>query len=197
MERLLAALSLLLISPIFFVLFLAVKSSSKGSFLFQQKRAGKNFKIFTIYKIRTMVENAENLKNNFKHLNEVDSPVFKIRDDPRFTRAGKLISSIGLDEIPQLINIIKGEMSFVGPRPLPIDEALKTPKKYESRFSVKPGVTCLWIIKGAHKLSFLQWMELDLEYIKKKNFLLDLSIFSNTAALVIKWTFQKLFVSFS
>ena len=178
---------LLLCSPLFVIFFLAVKLTSKGPFLFKQKRLGKDKKPFTMYKIRTMVNNAEQLKKKYYHLNQIHGgPVFKIKNDPRYTKIGKIISHTGLDELPQLINVIKGEMSLVGPRPLPLEEAEKVPKKYERRFSVLPGITSPWVIKGSHVLSFRQWMELDLDYIKKQNFCYDMKICIQTAILILK-----------
>src|SRR3989344_1122408 len=192
MQRLLAFILLLLISPIMAFLCMFVKLSSKGPFVFKQKRIGQGFKTFTIYKIRTMVKNAETLKNKVEHLNQADGPVFKIRDDPRFTGFGRFLSHTGMDEILQIINIIKGEMSFVGPRPLPVKEAEKVSKKFYKRFSIKPGITSLWIIKGAHNLSFEQWMMLDLEYIEKKSILFDIYIFLSTVLLMLQWTNKKI-----
>ncbi|OGG02906.1 hypothetical protein A2W14_00115 [Candidatus Gottesmanbacteria bacterium RBG_16_37_8] len=136
--------------------------------------------IFTLYKIRTMVKNAEKFKNKYRSLNEADGPVFKIRNDPRYTQVGRFLAYYGLDELPQLINIIKGEMSFVGPRPLPVEEALKIPKRYNMRFSVLPGITSSWVVAGAHKLSFRRWMEKDMEYIRKKSIWYDLKIILQT-----------------
>lgn len=132
-----------------------------------------------------MIINAENLKHKITNLNEADGPVFKIRNDPRYTRIGKFLSHTGLDEMPQLVNIIKGEMDFVGPRPLPVKEAEKIPKKFEKRFSVLPGMTSPWIVRGAHSLTFDQWMKLDLDYVDKKIFLYDIQIFFETLKIVI------------
>lgn len=161
--------------------------------IFKQKRLGKNKKAFDIYKFRTMVENAEMLKPKIKHLNEADGPVFKIYDDPRYTKIGKWLSRLGLDEIPQLINIIKGEMAFVGPRPLPIDEGKKVPKKYEARFSVLPGITSLWVVKGAYHNDFQRWMRDDLEYVKKKSFFYDCYIIIKTIFFIIKLLIKNIF----
>ena len=186
MERLIAIITLLLVSPIIVIFYLLVKLGSKGPFIFKQKRIGKDFKKFTIYKIRTMVDGAENLRKNLENKNEADTIVFKIRNDPRFTKIGKFLSHSGLDEILQLINVIKGEMSFVGPRPLPVNEAKKIPNIYRARFSVKPGITSLWIIRGAHNVSFNEWMKLDLEYVRKKSVFFDLFIFLMTIILIFK-----------
>ena len=186
MQRLTALILLIFCFPLFGVFYLLVKLTSCGPFIFKQKRTGKDKKPFTIYKIRTMVENAETIKKKYLKLNEADGPVFKIHNDPRYTRTGRLIAHTGLDELPQLINIIKGEMSFVGPRPMPVEETLKVPKKYERRFSVLPGITSSWVIQGSHKLSFKKWMELDLEYIKKKNLWYDIEIAIKTILLIGK-----------
>lgn len=174
--------------PLLLFIYLAVKLDSRGPFIFMQKRMGKDKKPFTIYKIRTMVVGAERLKNKYSHLNEADGPVFKIIDDPRLTRVGKVISRTGMDELPQLINVIKGQMAFVGPRPLPMEEAEKIPSEYWERFSVRPGITSSWVIKGSHNLSFKKWMELDMDYVGANNVLVDLKIAFLTLWLIIKST---------
>jgi len=186
LERLFAFFLLIFLSPLFVILYLLVKLTSKGPFLFKQLRAGKDKKPFWIYKIRTMVENAEKLKENLKHLNQADGPVFKIYNDPRFTKIGRFLAKIGIDELPQLINIIKDEMSFVGPRPFPIDEAKKIPKKYERRFLVKPGIFSSWVAKGAFHNNFKKWMELDLKDVENKSFWYDLKIIIRSLAFVLK-----------
>lgn len=176
MQRFTAVCFLIISVPFILLIFLAVKLTSSGPFLFKQKRAGKNMKVFTIYKIRSMVVDAELLKKKYLKLNEAESPVFKIRNDPRYTKIGRFLAFYGLDELPQLINIIKGEMAFVGPRPLSLDEAQKIPEKYRLRLSVLPGLTSPWVVSGAHKLSFQEWMESDLEYIRNKSFWYDCKI---------------------
>lgn len=185
LEKVTALLLLVPISPLLVVLYFLIETTSKGDFIFKQKRLGKNKKEFELYKIRTMVDDAEKIKDMYAKLNEVEFPVFKIENDPRFTKIGKLLSHYGLDELPQLINIFKGEMSFVGPRPLPVTEAKLVPKIYDKRFSIKPGITSPWIIKGSHKLNFKEWMELDLEYIEKKSAMLDATIFFETIILML------------
>ncbi|NMB57430.1 sugar transferase [Candidatus Beckwithbacteria bacterium] len=187
LERLSALFLLIFFSPLLVILYIVVELTSKGSFIFKQLRAGKNKKPFWIYKIRTMVEGAETQKSKLKAQNEADGPAFKIRNDPRYTKVGRFLAHTAIDEIPQLWNIIRGEMSFVGPRPLPVDEAKKIPKKYEKRFSVLPGMTSLWIVCGADHRSFKKWMELDLEYVKKKSLWYDVKIFFQTVVMVIKF----------
>ena len=188
------ALFLLILSlPLLFLVWVAIKIEDGGPLFFRQKRAGKDRKLFTIYKIKTMVKKAEKQKEKYRYLNEADGPVFKIYDDPRYTKIGKFIAHTGLDEFPQLINIIKGEMAFIGPRPLPVDEAKKVPRKYWARFSVLPGITSLWVVKGAHKLSFDEWMRADLEYIKeRKPFLLDVKIVFLTVFLILRGALNQI-----
>ncbi len=191
-QQLLAIILLLTTLPLWAIFYILVKLTSKGQFIFRQKRLGKDKKPFVMYKIRTMVERAEDLKSKIKNLNEADGPVFKIKNDPRYTKIGKFISHTGLDELPQLINVIRGEMSFVGPRPLPKNEADKVPKKYGRRFSVLPGITSPWVVGGSHRLSFKQWMELDLNYVKKKSLWYDLEIAIKTIFLILKSLYAKI-----
>lgn len=190
-DRILAFIFLLISIPIFLILFILVRLASNGQFIFKQKRMGKNKKIFTMYKIRTMVENADELKKHYINLNEADGPVFKIKEDPRYTKLGKFLSYTGLDELPQLINVLNGDMALVGPRPLPVEEALQIIQKYPERFTVLPGITSTWILEGAHKLSFKQWMALDSAYVKNRSFLFDSYIMAKTIMLVCKLVLQK------
>ena len=185
-QRLFAFFLLILFSPLFLILYFFIKLTSQGPFLFKQLRAGKNKKPFWIYKIRTMVENAEDLKEKIKHLNQADGPVFKVYDDPRFTKIGRFLAKIGIDELPQLINIVKGQMSFVGPRPFPLDEAKKIPKKYEKRFLVLPGIFSSWVASGAFHDNFKKWMELDLKDVENKSFWYDLKIIIRSLDFVVK-----------
>jgi lipopolysaccharide/colanic/teichoic acid biosynthesis glycosyltransferase len=131
-----------------------------------------------------MVWNAEALKKQYLKKNEADGPVFKIKNDPRYTRIGKILSRLAVDELPQLMNVIEGNMTFVGPRPLPLYEAEQIPKKYNMRFSILPGMTSSWIVQGAHTLSFKKWMELDCSYVKERSVMKDISIILKTARLV-------------
>ena len=191
--KIIAVVLIILCSPLFIVLYIFIRLTSDGPFIFKQRRLGKNKKQFVMYKIRTMVVDAEDQKSKIQNFNEADGPVFKIRNDPRYTLVGKFISHSGLDELPQLINIIKGEMSFVGPRPLPIEEAQKIPKKYDMRFSVLPGITSLWVIRGSHKLSFDEWMKLDLDYVKRQNPFLDFRVAVKTIQLIGNTIMKELF----
>lgn len=139
-----------------------------------------------------MREDAEQLKDRYKNLNETTGPVFKIRNDPRYTPIGKFLSHTGIDELPQLLNIIKGEMAFVGPRPLPVKEANAIPKKYHKRFNVLPGITSLWVIRGTHQLPFEKWMELDLWYVEHKSWMMDIEISFQTMVFLMKLLIQNL-----
>lgn len=187
--RFFALILLLITIPLLGLFFLLVRFTSKGPFIFRQVRAGKDKKKFVMYKIRTMFNNAEKTKRKYLKLNEADGPVFKIRNDPRYTQFGKWLSHTGLDELPQLINVLKGEMSFVGPRPLPIEEAKRVAKKYQMRFSVLPGITSSWIVKGSHKLTFDQWMKLDIDYIKRKSIGYDIQLLVKTVIVIVRSIF--------
>ena len=191
----LSFLFLLVLWPILLIISFLIKVSSPGPVIFKQKRTGKNGQSFTMYKFRSMVNDAEKLKGKYQKINEADGPVFKIENDPRFTKIGKKLSHTGLDESPQIFNILKGEMSFVGPRPLPIDEEANIKIKYQpQRRKVKPGLVSSWLIKGGHDLSFEQWMKLDLEDIKKSSLIYDSNIAAKSLILVIKLFFKRFFV---
>lgn len=182
-----SSLGLIFLWPVFLIIAILIKFDSPGPVIFKQKRVGKDRKIFTFYKFRNMVKNAEKLKKKYLHLNEANGPVFKIRNDPRYTQVGKFLSHTGLDELPQLINIFKGEMSLVGPRPLPLDEEAKIPKKWQiERRKAKPGIACSWLLKGAHNLTFERWMRLDIQDIKKSSLGYDLGIFLRVVTLGLR-----------
>lgn len=177
---------LLIFWPLLIMIGLAIRLESEGPVLFKQKRVGKNGKLFLMYKFRTMVKNAEQLKKDYLNFNEADGPVFKIKDDPRFTKVGKYLAWVGLDELPQFINVLKGEMSIVGPRPLPINESKQIVRsKAHIRISVLPGMTSPWVISGAHNLSFQQWMDLDIEYVRTISLFGDVRLLLQTIRLVI------------
>ncbi|HVZ66876.1 MAG TPA: sugar transferase [Patescibacteria group bacterium] len=190
-EKLLILLLIILFLPIWGVLYVIIKLTSPGPFIFKQKRLGQNKKPFTIYKIRTMIKEAENQRMNYAKFNEADGPLFKIKNDPRLTIIGRFLSKSGIDETPQLINIIKGEMALVGPRPFPIYEADKIPKKYNKRFSALPGMTSISISKGAHQLSFDDWMRQDVDYIEKKSAWMDFIILIDTIRLIMNHFNQR------
>ncbi|HJX59406.1 MAG TPA: sugar transferase [Patescibacteria group bacterium] len=191
-ERFLAVVLLILSLPLLGLFWILMLLEDKGPLFFRQKRLGKGKTPFVIYKVRTMVVGADKLQKKYRGLNEADTPVFKIYNDPRYTRLGKFLAHTGLDELPQLINIIKGEMKFVGPRPLPDYEAVKVPQKYQKRFSVYPGITSLWIVQGAHNLSFKRWMELDLQEVENGSFWLSLTIAWGTMRIIVSSLIRKL-----
>lgn len=160
---------------------MSILKNCLSQILFVQSRVGKTGVVFNLYKFRTMYPEAEKDRDKYRHLNQADGPVFKIRNDPRFTRFGKWLAWSGLDELPQIINVLKGEMALVGPRPLPPDEEIRIPRKWRfKRRSLKPGLTSSWFVRGAHKLSFAEWMELDMEDIRRKSFWHDAGIVLKT-----------------
>lgn len=180
-----AIAGLAITTPINIIIAIAVKLDSKGPILFRQKRVGLNQREFTIYKFRTMVEDAENFKEKYSHLNETTEPAFKIKRDPRTTRVGKILRRFHLDEIPNLINVIFGEMSLIGFRP-PIPSELKDYKKdYFERFDAIPGIMSPWTADLYHKCSFDKWILSDIGYNKNKNLSTDIKIILDTLKRII------------
>jgi exopolysaccharide biosynthesis polyprenyl glycosylphosphotransferase len=178
---------LILLSPTFLVVALLTKMTSSGPVFFVQDRVGLHKRIFRLYKFRTMVVDAEARMAELEKLNEVDGPAFKIKNDPRITALGRLLRKTSIDELPQLINVLKGEMSLVGPRPLPIrDYRGFNQDWHRRRFSVKPGMTCLWQINGRNQLSFSDWMNLDIKYVDNWSLGMDLMILIKTIPAVLK-----------
>ena len=153
-----------------------MRITSKGPVIFRQIRCGLNGRRFVFYKFRSMVENAEHLQSNIAHLNEKDGPVFKVSKDPRLTKPGHYLRRFSVDEWPQFWNILKGDMSFVGPRPAVPSEVEKYKAWQRRRLRMRPGLTCLWAIRGRDHVDFETWMRLDLEYIDNWSLLLDLKI---------------------
>ncbi len=181
---------LIVLAPLLLVAAILIKLTSPGPVLFIQKRVGLNKRTFNIYKFRTMVVNAEDKLLEIEHLNEVSGPVFKIKADPRLTPIGKFLRKTSIDEFPQLFNVLQGDMSLVGPRPLQL-------RDYElfsdgcadwerCRFSVRPGITCLWQVDGRSSVPFEKWMELDLQYVRKWSLWLDLKILAKTIPAVLR-----------
>jgi exopolysaccharide biosynthesis polyprenyl glycosylphosphotransferase len=182
-----AIILLLLTSPVLAVVALLVKLTSPGPVFFKQQRSGLNGNPFTLYKFRTMVTNAEQLKHELAAMNEMSGPVFKVTNDPRVTAIGRILRKFSLDEFPQLYNVLRGEMSLVGPRPLPVDEVKRfNDLSHRRRLSVKPGLTCLWQISGRNNVKdFRDWVRLDLEYIDNWSLWLDLKILCRTVPIVL------------
>ena len=178
---------------LFALIALLIKLTSPGPVLFRQQRSGINGRPFTLYKFRTMVTNAEQLKHELAAMNEMSGPVFKVSNDPRVTRIGKFLRKYSLDELPQFFNVLRGEMSLVGPRPLPVDEVKRfNDLAHRRRLSVKPGLTCLWQISGRNNVSdFRDWVRLDLEYIDDWSLWLDLTILWRTLPVVLAGTGAK------
>ena len=185
LDRILASSILILVFPLMFLATLLVKLTSPGPVLFRQTRCGLNGKKFTLYKFRTMVANAEELKSDLLDKNEMSGPVFKLADDPRLTKIGKLLRKSSIDELPQLFNVLKGEMSLVGPRPpLPVEVA-EYDRWQRRKLSIKPGLTCLWQVNGRNKIDFEHWMRLDLHYIDNWSLWLDAKILLKTVPAVL------------
>jgi lipopolysaccharide/colanic/teichoic acid biosynthesis glycosyltransferase len=156
---------------------------------FIQERVGLNKRTFRLYKFRTMVADAEERQAEIEHLNEARGPVFKIRNDPRLTPVGKFLRKTSIDELPQLFNVLKGDMSLVGPRPLPVRDYQGFDQDWQRRrFSVRPGITCLWQINGRSSIPFEKWMELDLQYIDQWSLWMDFKILAKTIPVVLKGT---------
>lgn len=181
-------IAILVLIPLSLVVAVAIKLDSKGPVLFKQARVGRNGGLFTLYKFRSMHENADQIKQSLGDMNEAQGPVFKIKHDPRITKVGAFIRKTSLDELPQFINVLRGEMSLVGPRPPLPQEVEKYTDYQRGRLAVKPGLTCLWQVQGRSSVSFDRWVELDLEYIRRQSILLDLSIMVKTIPAVLKGT---------
>ena len=183
-DVILSSLAIAVLSPLFLATAIAVKTDG-GPVLYTQKRVGKNNKTFNMYKFRSMCPNAENLQDNLMKYNEMDGPVFKIKDDPRITKVGKFIRKYSIDELPQLVNILKGEMSIVGPRP-PLPKEVEQYSEYQmQRLLVTPGLTCFWQAYGRSELSFEDWMDMDMKYIKRRSALIDFKLIIKTIFAVI------------
>ena len=175
-----STLGLIVLSPIFLIISILIKLDSKGPIIFSQKRVGQYGKEFNMYKFRSMVSNAEELKAKLMEQNEMSGPMFKMKHDPRITKVGKFIRKTSIDELPQLINILKGEMSLVGPRPSLPKEVSKFEPWMLERLEVKPGLTCYWQVMGRNDIDFEDWMKLDIKYVHDRNFWLDIKLIFKT-----------------
>ncbi|GLX67369.1 sugar transferase [Paenibacillus glycanilyticus] len=181
-----AASGLLLLSPFLIIIALLIKlENPKAPVFFYQNRVGINEKLFRMYKFRSMVPNAEDLLTELLHKNEIEGHMFKMKHDPRITTIGRFIRRTSIDELPQLWNVVRGNMSLVGPRP-PLPREVAQYSSYDKlRLRVKPGCTGLWQVSGRNELSFTEMVELDLEYIEKRNMLFDLQILAKTAKAMV------------
>jgi lipopolysaccharide/colanic/teichoic acid biosynthesis glycosyltransferase len=175
-----SALGLLFAAPILVLAGIAVRLSSPGAVFFGQRRAGLGCTPFIMYKFRSMSVDAEERKQELRHLNEQDGPAFKIKNDPRITRVGRFLRATSIDELPQLFNVLKGDMSLVGPRPPTFDEVGKYRRWYLRRLDVTPGLTCTWQVQGRSRVSFEEWMRMDLQYIDQQSWWLDLKLIAKT-----------------
>lgn len=180
-------LALIILSPVFLIVGLIIKlDGPKGEVFFHQERVGVNGKLFKMYKFRSMYPDAEKRLEEIKHLNEVDGHMFKMKEDPRVTHIGKFIRAYSIDELPQLLNVLKGDMSLIGPRPPLVREYEKYSKYDKKRLAIRPGITGLWQVSGRNSLSFDEMVALDLRYIRELSFTNDFKIFFKTIVVVIK-----------
>jgi exopolysaccharide biosynthesis polyprenyl glycosylphosphotransferase len=181
-----SAILLTALFPIFVLVSILIKTTSRGPIHFKQQRIGYNGRLFTVLKFRTMVEDAQSYKKDLRNLNEMDGPVFKIKNDPRITKMGRILRKASIDELPQLINVLRGEMSLVGPRPPTPDEVIQYELTDRRRLSMKPGMTCIWQVSGRNNIPFKRWMDLDRQYIDNWSLRLDLRILVKTIPAVLK-----------
>ncbi|MGD7043167.1 sugar transferase [Jeotgalibacillus proteolyticus] len=180
-----AIIGIVMLLPLIIVVSVIIKlEDSNGPIIFKQKRMGENGKEFYMYKFRSMVSNAEELKASLMMQNEASGPIFKIKADPRITKIGKFIRKTSIDELPQLFNVLKGEMSLVGPRP-PLPDEVNQYSNYEmQRLKVVPGLTCYWQVSGRSNIGFSEWVELDLKYIQERNLFIDLKLICLTVLVL-------------
>ena len=175
---------ILVLSPLFIIIAIIIKFTSKGPVFFSQKRVGRNGKEFDMYKFRSMVVNAEELKEKLAAQNEMSGPMFKMKDDPRVTKVGKFIRKTSIDELPQLWNVLKGDMSLVGPRPSLPKEVAQFEDWMHKRLDVKPGLTCYWQVSGRNNIDFEDWMKLDIRYVEEKNLWIDIKLIFKTVGVL-------------
>ncbi|APH13659.1 multidrug MFS transporter [Clostridium botulinum] len=177
-------IGLILLSPILIITAIAIKLDSKGPVFFIQERVGKNEQSFNMYKFRSMVIDAEEKLYKLKDKNEMSGPMFKMKDDPRITKIGRFIRKTSIDELPQLFNVLKGEMSLVGPRPNLPREVIKFTDYQKNKFLAKPGLTCYWQVMGRNNIDFEDWIELDIKYIRKRNTWEDIKLIFKTVGVL-------------
>jgi len=180
-----AVVGLVLLSPLFFLMAAVIKVSSPGPVLFRQLRSGRGGRPFLMYKFRSMVVDAEHRKSELLPLNEQDGPAFKLSTDPRVTRLGRFLRDTSIDELPQLWNVLKGDMSLVGPRPLPCDETASCLDWQRRRLDVMPGLTCIWQVRGRSQVTFNEWVRMDLEYMRRQSLWQDFKILVTTVPAVV------------
>lgn len=175
---------IILLSPIMIITAMAVKLDSKGPAVYSQLRVGKGGKPFKMYKFRSMIKDADKYLDKLKEKNEMSGPMFKMKEDPRVTKVGKFIRKTSIDELPQLINILKGDMSIVGPRPNLPKEVSQFSSWQRQKLLAKPGLTCYWQIMGRNNIDFEEWIKLDIKYIEERNTLLDIKLIFKTVKVL-------------
>jgi lipopolysaccharide/colanic/teichoic acid biosynthesis glycosyltransferase len=185
MDILGAIVGLILFSPVMILAAVMIRLTSRGPAIFTQKRHGLGGRQFTIYKFRTMVADAERIKPSLRPMSEQDGPAFKLTNDPRVTWVGKLLRSTSLDELPQFFNVLLGDMSLVGPRPLPLEESDGCNQWQRRRLDVTPGLTCIWQVNGRSTVTFDEWMRMDMQYIERRSFWQDVKILAMTVPAVV------------
>lgn len=178
-------IGIILLSPIYIIVAILIKLDSKGPICFSQKRVGLHGKIFNMYKFRSMVVNAEEIKEQLAYQNEMSGPMFKMKNDPRVTRVGRFIRKTSIDELPQLINVLKGDMSLVGPRPSLPKEVEQFEPWMKYRLLVNPGLTCYWQVSGRNNIDFRDWMKLDIKYVRERNLWIDLKLIFKTLFVLV------------
>lgn len=177
-------IGIILTSPVLLIVCILIKLESKGPAVFRQRRVGQNGVEFYMYKLRSMRNDAELVKETLKDKNEMDGPMFKIKNDPRVTMIGKFIRKTSIDELPQLFNVLKGEMSLVGPRPSLPEEVAHFENWMLKRNEVKPGLTCYWQVQGRNSIDFRTWMKLDLQYVEERNIIIDIRLILKTISVL-------------
>lgn len=180
-----ASIALIIFSPLLLLIILAIKLTSRGPIFFSQTRVGLGGRTFKLYKFRSMIVNADEMKDSLEKNNEKDGPIFKMKHDPRITPVGRFLRKYSLDELPQLLNVLKNDMSLVGPRPPVPREVVQYEDWQLRRLSVQPGLTCIWQTSGRSKLTFEEWMRMDLQYIDHWNLSLDMKLILKTVKVVI------------
>ncbi len=176
---------LICLSPVFAVAAIAIKLDGPGPVFFKQRREGKDGRCFDIWKFRTMHRDADDRKESLRHISEQDGPAFKLTNDPRVTAVGRYLRKSCVDELPQLINVLRGEMSLVGPRPLPVNESVACKTWQRHRLRVLPGLTCIWQVEGGRETRFDDWMRMDMQYLRRRSFIFDLKLIFRTAVLAV------------
>ena len=180
-----SGLALIILIPLFLVVAILIKVESAGRVIFPQDRVGKDGEIFRMYKFRSMVANAEELKRKLILENEATGPMFKIKNDPRITTIGRFLRRTSIDELPQLFNVLKGDMSLVGPRPSLPEEVEKFDLWMLRRLDVKPGLTCYWQVMGRNSIGFEEWMKLDVKYVNERTLWIDIKLIFKTFSVLL------------